>query len=94
MQTPDPFRSVTDLRLAHTRLFADETGRRKLSGVVAGLRAFWPKLVSGGMILVHDYNSFQFEGVKKTVQLFCREKGLPALPLAGLHGSAILLRQA
>lgn len=60
---------------------------------LAGLRAFWPKLVPGGMILVHDYNSFQFEGVKKAVRLFSEEEGLPVLPLADLHGSALLLKQ-
>ena len=57
---------------------------------LAGLRAFWPKLVPGGLILIHDYNSAQFKGVKKAVQLFCAEENLSVFPLADLHGSAVL----
>ena len=60
---------------------------------LSGLRAFWPKLVPGGSILIHDYNSAQFEGVKKAVQLFCEEENLTPFPLADLHGSAVLIRQ-
>ncbi|HCT91621.1 MAG TPA: methyltransferase, partial [Lachnospiraceae bacterium] len=59
---------------------------------LAGLRAFWPKLVPGGLILIHDYNSRQFKGVKEAVQLFCEEEGLSVLPLADLHGSAALMK--
>lgn len=59
---------------------------------LAGLHAFWPVLVPGGVILIHDYSSAQFEGVKKAVQSFCREQRLMPLPLADLHGSAILMK--
>lgn len=58
-----------------------------------GLKAFWPKLVPGGMILVHDYNSAQFEGAGKAVRSFCEQKRLMVLPLPDLHGSAVLLKQ-
>lgn len=61
---------------------------------LAGLRAFWPKLVPGGVILIHDYNSAQFEGAGKAVRTFCREQNLMVLPLADLHGSAVLLKQS
>lgn len=60
---------------------------------LAGLRAFWPRLVPGGIILIHDYNSTQFEGAGKAVRNFCREQKLTVLPLADLHGSAVLIRQ-
>lgn len=59
---------------------------------LAGLRTFWPKLVPGGVILIHDYNSTQFEGAGKAVRTFCREQHLMVLPLADLHGSAVLLK--
>lgn len=58
-----------------------------------GLRAFWPKLVPQGAILVHDYNSAQFEGAGKAVRTFCKENDLMVLPLTDLHGSAVLLKQ-
>ncbi|MCI8505948.1 MAG: hypothetical protein HFI67_07140 [Lachnospiraceae bacterium] len=59
----------------------------------SGLLAFWPKLVPGGAILIHDYNSAQFPGAGKALRRFCQEQGLMAIPLADLHGSAILLKQ-
>lgn len=62
--------------------------------VMAGLRAFWPKLVPGGVILIHDYNSTQFEGVGRAVRNFCQEHALTVLPLADLHGSAVLIKQS
>ena len=55
-----------------------------------GLKAFWPKLVPGGILLIHDYNSTQFQGAKKAVDLFCKEKHLLPIPLLDLHGSTIL----
>lgn len=58
-----------------------------------GLRAFWRRLVPGGVILIHDYNSSQFEGAGKAVRLFCEEERLMLLPLPDLHGSAVLLKQ-
>ena len=60
---------------------------------LAGLHAFWPKLVPGGAILIHDYNSTQYPGAGNAVRQFCRENRLMAIPLADLHGSAILLKQ-
>lgn len=58
-----------------------------------GLRAFWPRLVPGGVILIHDYNSTQFEGVGKAVRSFCSQEHLMLIPLPDLHGSAVLLKQ-
>lgn len=60
---------------------------------LAGLHAFWPKLVPGGVILIHDYNSTQFEGAGKAVRNFCQEQHLMVFPLADLHGSAALIKQ-
>lgn len=61
--------------------------------VLQGLYAFWPKLVPGGAIMIHDYNSTQFEGAGKAVRTFCDDKKLTALPLPDLHGSAVLIKQ-
>lgn len=58
-----------------------------------GLLWFWPRLVKGGMILINDYHSRQFPGVKKACDCFCAERGLYLLPLSDIHGSVILLKQ-
>lgn len=39
------------------------------------LRFFWPRLSSGGMLLLHDYSSGYWEGAKKAIDEFCRETG-------------------
>lgn len=61
--------------------------------VYQGLRIFYPLLSTGGMILIHDYNSMQFPGVKKAVDRYCREENLYVMPLMDLHGSCVLLKQ-
>lgn len=60
--------------------------------VYEGLRIFYPLLSSGGMILVHDYNSMQFPGVKKAVEKFREEQKISVVPLMDLHGSAVIVK--
>lgn len=57
-----------------------------------GLRAFYPKLVKSGVIIIHDYNSSQFPGVQKAVKKFCRENNISIVPLCDIHGSAVLIK--
>lgn len=57
-----------------------------------GLKVFYPKLVKGGVIIIHDYNSTQFPGVKKAVKKFCSENNAFIVPLCDIHGSAVLLK--
>ena len=59
----------------------------------AGLEYFWPRLGRGGMILIHDYTSTQFSGVRQAVDEYCAERGLFLVPLMDLHGTAVLIKQ-
>lgn len=65
---------------------------------LAGLEYFYPRMSSGGAIVVHDYNNLQFEGVKRAVtefeQAVVKRTGQPLhmVPLADLHGSCVILR--
>lgn len=61
--------------------------------VYQGLTVFYPRLSVGGAIVIHDYNSVQFPGVKKAVEQYCEENNLFVVPLMDLHGSAVLLKQ-
>lgn len=61
--------------------------------VYYGLKTFYPKLSKGGAILIHDYNSVQFPGVKKAVEKYCEEENVFVVPLMDLHGSAVLIKQ-
>lgn len=49
-----------------------------------------PRLSPGGVLLLHDYNSTQFPGVKKAVVQYREQANVQVLPLCDLHGSAIL----
>lgn len=56
----------------------------------AALELFLPRLAPGGVLLLHDYTSAQFPGVKKAVRLYRQKAGVQVLPLCDLHGSAVL----
>lgn len=57
-----------------------------------GLNEFYPKLVKGGVIIIHDYNSTQFPGVKRAVNRFCKENNVFVLPICDMHGSAVIMK--
>ena len=58
-----------------------------------GLAYFYPRMVIGGIILIHDYNSTQFLGVRKAVREFCAAESLAIIPVPDLHGSAMVVKQ-
>lgn len=45
---------------------------------IEGLRFFYPRMVKGGIIVVHDYFSVGYEGVNAAIEEFCRE--YPVIP--------------
>ncbi len=56
----------------------------------AALPIFWERLSPGGVLLIHDVNSTQFEGAGKAVREFCHTRGLLPMPICDLHGSVVL----
>ena len=61
--------------------------------IFAGLRYFYPKLSSGGMILLHDYNNAQFRGCKEAVHQYETEhEAFLLVPLSDLHGTAVIIK--
>lgn len=59
----------------------------------AGLEYFYPKLNEGGAIVLHDYNSLRFDGVRRAVADYERKYGrLDLIPLSDLHGTAIIVK--
>ena len=60
--------------------------------VYQGLKHFYPLMNPGGMILIHDYTSMQFPGVKKAVQKFAEEEGVSVVPLMDMHGTAVIVK--
>lgn len=85
---PDTAAGLEHVRYALVSLDAD-----LFAPTLAGLRCFYPRLSPGGAILLHDYNSAQFPGVKGAVEAFEKEYGpLTLLPLCDLHGTAVILK--
>jgi O-methyltransferase len=61
---------------------------------IAGLEYFYPRLVEGGYIFVHDFNHPDYMGNRKAVLEFCaRNIGLSYVPIGDWGGTAILKRQ-
>lgn len=60
--------------------------------ILAGLEYFCPRLSTGGMILLHDYNNAQFRGCKEAVHHYEKHHGaLSLVPLSDLHGTAVII---
>lgn len=57
--------------------------------ILSGLEFFYPRLVKGGAILVDDYFSKGYDGVKKAVDLFCARENIVFTPIGDLMGVAI-----
>ena len=85
---PDTFRDCQAQRFAFVSIDAD-----LYAPTAAALPRFWDRLSPGGVIMIHDYNSTQFCGVKKAVDDFCAERALLPLPLCDRHGSVVLRKE-
>jgi O-methyltransferase len=59
--------------------------------IKAGLECFWPRLVRGGVILVHDYLS-GYPGVRKAVNEFCDSLGITPVPWPDRVGTAVIIK--
>ncbi|MCL2086842.1 MAG: macrocin-O-methyltransferase [Oscillospiraceae bacterium] len=57
---------------------------------LAGLDFFYPKMVHGGVILVHDYFTPGYKGVKKAVDEFCENNKIAFMPIADEISIAIV----
>lgn len=62
--------------------------------MLEGLRFFYPRMSEGGVIFVHDYNTFFLEGIKKAVKKFEEELGdrLKSIPLADRAGTLVIIK--
>jgi hypothetical protein len=48
---------------------------------LAGLDCFYPKMIKGGLILVHDYFSWSCRGASEAVDKWCAENGVLCVPI-------------
>ncbi len=55
------------------------------------LEYFYPKLSSGGVIIIHDYNH-NWDGVRIAVDEFCSEQNVNFVELADMQGSVVIAK--
>lgn len=56
---------------------------------LAGLEYFYPRMLRGGIILVHDYFSKAFYGVKDAVKYYCKNNNISYIPIGDTLSVAI-----
>jgi O-methyltransferase len=57
-----------------------------------GLNFFYPRLVPGGYIFIHDFNNDAYKGTREAVEKFCREQHISFLPIPDLGGSVVIIK--
>lgn len=58
-----------------------------------GLKFFWPRMVAGGMIFVHDYSSGYWPGATRATDEFCEANKARGMLLPDFSGSYVLIKQ-
>lgn len=59
-----------------------------------GLRYFWPRLETGGYLMLHDWGSTDLPGVAEALACYEREIGrrIPSIPLCDVGGTLVLCK--
>lgn len=60
--------------------------------IYQGLLYFFPRIVKGGYIFVHDVNSDAYKGARKAVEQFSSEQHISFLPLPDACGSVVFIK--
>ncbi|MBO9594858.1 MAG: class I SAM-dependent methyltransferase [Niabella sp.] len=60
--------------------------------IFEGLKYFYPRLSKGGFIFIHDYNNDEYKGVKKAVTDYCKDQGVPFVPICDPWGTAVIAK--
>lgn len=58
--------------------------------IYSGLEYFYPRLMKGGYIFVHDYNNDGYKGARTAVEKFCAKQGISKIPIPDSGGTVIL----
>ena len=60
--------------------------------ILAGLKFFYPRLVHGGVIMVHDFNNSEYGGSRKAVREFCEDNRIGYVCLHDSLGTAVIVK--
>jgi len=56
----------------------------------SALEYFWPRLVPGGFLIMHDYASLYWDGVEKAVDDFFADKAESIVPVPDMSGTVVV----
>ncbi len=60
--------------------------------IYQGLKFFYPRLKSGGYIIVDDYNNSLYKGAKEAIRQFCTEERISFVPIPDIGGGVIICK--
>jgi len=60
--------------------------------IKAGLEYFYPRLVPGGFLIIHDYSSLYWPGAEQAVDEFLADKPEFVVPMPDISGSVVIRR--
>ncbi len=60
--------------------------------ILAGLEFFYPRLVHGGVIIIHDFNNKEYQGARQAVKEFCDKNNTGYVCLPDTCGSAVIVK--
>ena len=83
---PESAKGIED-RFAFVSLDAD-----LYDPIYNGLCFFYPRLVKGGYIMIHDFNNDGYKGARSAVEQFCSEQGIGYVPIPDSGGSAVICK--
>jgi len=75
---PDSAQSIQEVKFSFVHLDAD-----LYKSTIDSLRFFYPRLISGGIILIHDFHT---DGIKKAISEFISEMNAHVIDLSGTQG--------
>lgn len=84
---PDTLEDMPDEQFCLISLDADI-----FQPMYSGLKYFYPRLLPGGFIFVHDFNNGDWRGVRKAVTQFCDEESCGYVPVLDRCGSVIITK--
>lgn len=84
---PDSYDLDDDERFAFVSIDADLH-----DPILAGLEIFYPKLLPGGYIMIHDYNTIVYEGAKRAVIEYCDSQHISYVPLCDVAGTVVITK--
>lgn len=85
---PETFAGLEDRRFRFVHIDMDLA-----EPITRALETFWPRMVDGGMILVHDYKSEHYPMAAEAVDAFFHARGITVWPLSDRLGTAMVIRQ-